>query len=442
MNEISVNPKSLVLIEMNEINFDLVQKYIAKDSSALPSFQKLLRSCKTLTVAEDSYPNIEPWIQWVSVHTGLTYAEHNIFRLGDIVGSGVPQIYELLEQSNLRVGCISPMNAENRLADAAYFIPDAWTQTQPDSSWWSRRLHKAICQVVNDNAKKHVSLGSIISLVAALARFAQPKNYGLYLSLLKGAAKSSWYKALLLDLLLHDLHVSLLRSKAPDFSSVFLNAGAHIQHHYFLMSEAIQDEISIRNPSWYSPAGTDPVYVMLTVYDRILCDYLSNNDREYIVATGLSQVPFNYVKYYYRLKRHEMFLRELGLNFTQVYPRMTRDFLIEFSDRTSAVNGINLLRGIKHENTEVPIFGEIEDRGCSAFVTLTYPYEITADTVIVSGSTKRNFYSDVAFVALKNGMHSSDGYAFFSPGIAKYAPNGGEQVGRLYSTIRDYFLLN
>ena len=50
-----------------------------------------------------------------------------------------------------------------------------------------------------------------------------------------------------------------------------------------------------------------------------------------IIATGLSQEPFLKTQYYYRLKNHEKFLKKIGLNFEKVYPRMTRDFEIEFS---------------------------------------------------------------------------------------------------------------
>ena len=47
--------------------------------------------------------------------------------------------------------------------------------------------------------------------------------------------KCSW--ALLLDLILHDLHINLLSKNKTEFSSIFLNAGAHIQHHYFFNSK-------------------------------------------------------------------------------------------------------------------------------------------------------------------------------------------------------------
>ena len=143
------SPKRLLLIELNEVNFDVAKTYV--DKLGLAAFGRLLSGRSILTSAEANYEELEPWIQWPSVHSGLSSAEHGIFRLGDMVGSGVPQIFEQLEQQGLRVGCISPMNAENRLRAPAYFVPDPWTQTSSDGSWWSRSLGAAIAQAVNDN---------------------------------------------------------------------------------------------------------------------------------------------------------------------------------------------------------------------------------------------------------------------------------------------------
>lgn len=51
-----------------------------------------------LTESEKEYQHLEPWIQWVTAHIGMTFAEHGVFRLGDIVNRDIPQIWEQLEQ--------------------------------------------------------------------------------------------------------------------------------------------------------------------------------------------------------------------------------------------------------------------------------------------------------------------------------------------------------
>jgi hypothetical protein len=433
--------RPLILLELNEINFSIVKEYISKNPTAFPALQKLMRCKMVYTEAESNYQEIEPWIQWVSVHSGLSYDEHRIFRLGDIAGSGVPQIFDALEHQGLSVGCISPMNAENRLKKAAYFLPDPWTSTSTDGSWWSRVLHRAISQAVNDNAKEKITLRSLIALALGVARFARPKNYVKYLKLLKGVKTEPWGKALFLDLLLHDLHISLLHSRKPKFSCLFLNAGAHIQHHYFLSSQPIKERTSIRNPDWYIGADKDPVRDMLVIYDNIIEEYFKFDDIEFIIATGLSQEPYDRLKFYYRLRDHKNFLERVGIDCVAVYPRMTRDFLIEFSDVTSMRKGVERLRSLRVEQDGILIFQDIEERGKSAFVTLSYPHEITSKTTVVADNVRFQLSSEVVFVALKNGMHSSEGYAFFSRGVTKYAPADRQHVKELYKSMESYFNL-
>ncbi len=431
--------KCLVLIELNEINFDVVEKYISKDPAQFPSLKKLLDGHKTTTSSENHYEELEPWIQWPSVHAAKSFAQHGVFRLGDMVGAKVPQIFEIVEDAGYKVGAISAMNAENRLKNPAYFIPDPWTQTPSDGSFWSRSLTEAVSQAVNDNAKAKITLKSAVQIALALLRFAKPKHYALYLNLIANSRKRPWNKALVLDLLLHDVHSSLWGSTNPNFSTLFLNAGAHIQHHYFFNSVPLQGVLPFKNPDWYISQKEDPLSDVLKLYDAIIGEHLERSDVELLVATGLAQKPYDRLKFYYRLNAHADFLNSLGIKFSNVYPRMTRDFLIEFSNDDGARLAQSVLADLKIEGDDLPLFGEIDNRGRSLFVTLTYPNEILE-------ATKYNFNSNsyflkplVSFVAIKNGMHQAEGFAFFSKNLASFAPKEKMHVSNLGRTIADYF---
>ena len=43
----------------------------------------------------------------VSVHTGKSFNDHKVFRLGDITSSTEKQIFEILESNGLKVGAVS-----------------------------------------------------------------------------------------------------------------------------------------------------------------------------------------------------------------------------------------------------------------------------------------------------------------------------------------------
>ena len=154
--------KNLIFLELNEINFDAVNFYIER-GDCLPGFTKLIEQGIVNTEAEPEYEHLEPWIQWPSVHTGKTYDEHSVFRLGDFVNSSSEQFFEQVEKAGFSVGAISPMTASNKLHDPAYFIPDPWTQTPCDNSFLSNSITEAIVQAVNDNSQSKLTFKTIFN---------------------------------------------------------------------------------------------------------------------------------------------------------------------------------------------------------------------------------------------------------------------------------------
>lgn len=428
----------LTLLELNEINFEYVERYCSKYPKQLRNLSKLLTINSFKTFAESDYNNLEPWIQWVSAHTGKTFEEHGIFRLGDMSSAKYQQIYETLESNGIRVGAISPMNSINKLKDPAYFIPDPWTDTKSSSGFWSSNIHEMIKQTVNDNSQSKISLKSLIILILALIRFSSLKSYPLYFSLALSSLRRPWNKALFLDLLLHDIHKKFLKKESPDFTSVFFNAGAHIQHHYFFNSEFYDG--NNKNPAWYIHSKFDPLFDMLKVYDFILESYIEDKNRKFLLATGLTQIPFEDRIFYYRLKNHEYFLKKIGLKFEKVMPRMTRDFLIIFGNKHDKENGHKLLNSLINKNNSKPLFGEIENRENSLFVTLTYPDEITTSTTFSSEDLSIQLFNDIVFVALKNGKHCSDGYLFSNFALDKQLElNSRFHIKELFNIIVGFF---
>ncbi|MEQ1579252.1 MAG: hypothetical protein ABL964_01545 [Steroidobacteraceae bacterium] len=405
----------LLLLEFNEISFESVSHYCSR--GLLPHFRQMIeKSGWSTTTSEREYEHLEPWIQWVTAHTGLTFAEHGVFRLGDIVNCDLPQIWEQLEAKGLKVGAICPMNAKHRLRNPAFFVPDPWTPTDITAPPILRRLAAAVSQAVNDNSQNKVTLKSALALVAGIVAYANPMNYGRYAKLVAGAGRHSWNRALFLDLLLADIFVRQVRRTGPHFSSLFLNAGAHIQHHYMFSSASYAGPL--RNPSWYAPPGVDPVLEVYELYDHILgMMQRAFPSARFMVATGLHQEPYPKETYYWRLKDHAAFLRRIAVPFVKVDARMSRDFLLTCGDEHQAVIAADrLARAVTRDGT--PLF-EVDNRGRDIFAMLVYPRDIGKDLLFQIGAEE---YSDlsanVAFVALKNGWHSGIGY-FFDTGVPK-----------------------
>ncbi len=433
----------LLFIQLNEINFDLVNKYLLASKKNKFTNLKIIKNTYESfdTYAEDKYENLEPWIQWVSVNTGKDFKGHNIFRLGDIVNfPNEKQIFEKIESRGFTVGAISPMNTENRLSNPSYFLPDPWTETHSDGSRFSKRLSLMLKQTINDNASGSLSINSILTIIEIICKTLDYKATPFLLKLIFSSLIKPWKKSLVLDYLIHLVHIYFLKKKLPNFSSIFLNAGAHIQHHYLYNAKHIKN--LPRNPDWYLKQLHDPIEDMLEVYDKIIGDYLklSKNKNQLLISTGLSQIPYDMVEFYYRLKNHQLFLNKIGINYFKVLPRMTRDFEIIFKNNEDFIDAKNILRNIKSKNNNLNIFGEIEERDKSLFVVLTYPHEVKKnDVMIINENLELDFFNELVFVAIKNGMHNTKGYAFYSSNSNLNVPTESVHISKLHDIILSHF---
>ena len=399
-----------ILLGLNELNVDYIKFYISQ--GLLPNFKRLFEIQEPIeTTSEKEYKLLEPWVQWATIHTGKTYEQHNVFRLGDIVNHPeLSQLFEELEYEGLSVGAISPFNAENRLKNPSFFVPDPWTKTNPSGNWIVKALYQAVHQSVNDNANEKLNFKSIISLGLGLLLYVPISRWFHYVKIIFKAKKPG-AKAIVLDSLLADLYLTLWKKHKPDFSNLFLNSGAHIQHHYLFNSKAYQGDL--KNPDWYCPINYDPLIKVLSEYDYQIGKILKFKDVKLIIATGLHQQPHEHLTFYWRLKEHVKFAEMIGIkNFSEILPRMSRDFLVKFNNETETLDAENLLNSFYASKDDIKLF-EIDNRGKSLFVELVYPNKIDESDSIYSKTSKQKlekFKSYIAFVAIKNGEHNGIGY--------------------------------
>ena len=400
----------LLLLGLNELNFDFIKYYINK--GLLPNFKALFNIQSPIeTESESEYRLLEPWIQWMTVYSGKDYKDHKILRLGDIVDrKDLSQIFEEIESQGKKVGAISPFNADNRLKDPSFFIPDPWTKTKVSGNFMIKSIYSAVHQTVNDNSSGKLKIKSIFGLALGFVRYVPFSRYIHYLKLILSISKPG-SKAIILDSLLSDVFINLLKSNNPDFSNLFLNSGAHIQHHYMFNSDAYKG--SITNPNWYCPKNYDPLIRVLKEYDQTLERLLKISNLKIVVATALHQEAHPKITYYWRLNQHEKFLKKVGIkNYSNVIPRMSRDFLITFNNKFAAKNAETILNSYVMSTDFSTIF-KVDNRVDSLFVELIYSKEIKDSNFIISEKYKKkieSFKDYISFVAIKNGEHDGIGY--------------------------------
>ena len=399
----------MIVLALNELNMEYIKRY--NSIGKLPNFKLLIDNGLHETTSEKVYELLEPWIQWTTVHTGLTYDEHKVYRLGDIVDRpDLRQYFEELESQGITIGTISPFNAANRLRRAKFFVPDPWTQTPSSGGFLVKKLSRSVSRFVNSNASGKVGLADIFWLLAGFVLLVRIKRWCTIFKMGMKFRKPG-VKAAILDMILLEVFVKLHKRTKPQFSHLFFNAGAHVQHHYLFNSEVYDGPF--KNPEWYCPQGWDPVYVVLETYDRIIGDLL-NTKEQIIGITGLHQVPHETESYYWRPFAHDQFLKLMGIKHDfNVIPRMSRDFLIELNSNEDAAEIESILKSYV-DNINGNLVFSVDNRGKSLFVEVVYDKDITDQLSFKSnlGNEIYDLKKKLVFVAIKNGKHDGMGYVF------------------------------
>ncbi|WP_304986018.1 hypothetical protein [Coxiella-like endosymbiont] len=115
------NFKRIIQFELNEVSKIAVDTLITKGK--LPHFKQINEQWNYLeTTSEYTYELLEPWIQWITAHTGKTFSEHQIFHLSDAVHLKHPQIWETLSAQGIESGIVGSMNALRGKTKGGFFF--------------------------------------------------------------------------------------------------------------------------------------------------------------------------------------------------------------------------------------------------------------------------------------------------------------------------------
>src|ERR1700730_16936993 len=125
-NRVPMKRERIVCLEFNELCPALMDQFISEGK--LPNFQRLRSESHVyLTDAEEKPPNLEPWIQWVTVHSGMQFKEHRVFHLGDGPALRQKCVWDLLSDANYKVAVCGSMNIHYESPINGYMLPDPWT---------------------------------------------------------------------------------------------------------------------------------------------------------------------------------------------------------------------------------------------------------------------------------------------------------------------------
>ncbi len=405
-----MSKKKTIILQLNEVNFDLVSKYI--DKGYLKNFDYFLKNFNFLeTISENKYENLEPWIQWVSFYSGKEFKDHKVFYLNEYKKEEWNFFKVLEKKFKKKLALFFPMNLKNDFSRDTFFLPDPWTETDINADYILKKIFSIFKRIILENSSNKISVFDYF-ILTLFTLFKTSFKFKIFI--LKNVfkiKKFKFFKALIFDRLCWEIFKENKSRKNSDISSLFLNGCAHIQHHYLLNSKVVESET--KNPEWYL-SNIDPVLECLTAYDNILGEIKNFKNTDILILTGLSQTVIDKPIFYYNLTQPENFFKNIDINYQKIIKRMSRDYTLSFNSKIDFENAKKKLSNIKLNHQEFFSFQEHENK---LYVELKYSKQILkSDLLNVNDNCTLPVFEHVNFVAIKNSIHNQKGYLISSFG--------------------------
>ena len=441
-----MSESSVLVLEFNELTPRRMYQWM--NAGLLPGFRRLHEEASCfITDAEESGDRLEPWVQWVTAHSGLSSTEHGILDLDDGHKLRQPRIWDTASAAGRRVWICGSMNAGRHGESLnGAIVPDPWaSRLEPEPKEEFDAFFKLISSYVKEYASNSVGLGAMdyvrfgqFMLTHGLSRKTVQKTINQLLSERGGRYK--WKRAMILDRLLWDLFRSEWRKRQPHLATLFLNSTAHLQHYHWrnMEPESFRIQPGADEQAEYGDAILDGYRAM----DEIVCEafeLIEGTDTSLVLLTALSQQPLTRYEadggkqVFKPFDALELYRFAGGHDPVRYAPVMAEEYHLFFDDEIAAERGRAALAGLRLDGGEALM--RIRRDGNELFVScaiITRPHD---DALIqgASGRSARRFHETFHPVGeLKSGGHHPDGLFWIRPARhqAGTGQSGSAQAGQ------------
>ena len=389
-----------LILELNEYNYEILKSYSEKYN--FKYIKKILNYHHTTTYTKDLYKGnnnqegfLDPWSQWVSIHTLKSSKHHKIKNLGDVPKLKFKQFWEMKKKINFYIW--GPMNASrNNSRNVKLFFPDPWVFSEKafpnnfnkilnpikkaiknrgsDNLLQKTKAFFKIISVINEYISFYTVIGSVINSLIDYIKY--KKNYVFF---------CHW------EYLCFKVLLKIIKNKENFISIYFINSLAHVQHHY-----------------WENKKYNKEIKYCLKYIDKMIEDIYKNKDYKVILVNALSQKNSEKKQLcLYEQIDHSKFLNKLGINFLKVEKLMTNDAYIFLKNKYEVLKCKKVLDNVKFKNKKI-FHVEIISKN-KIFYKTNFIKKVLPNDVIILGNNKIKFMDYFYFITIRRGIHTQNG---------------------------------
>ncbi len=399
----------MLIIELNEFDPNYLKKVSKKlNLEHLDKIFKLKHSV-TVTDEKEECQGLDPWVQWVGIHSGKPFREHKVCRLSETKKQNFKQIWNIFgENKNYSCGIWGVMNAPcNSKKGIKFFVPDPWSF---DESAVPINLNDFL-SLPRYMAKNYLSTNfpKFIEETCKMFKFIFiNRGKGKTRKFLKMLFKSFFISGInihtlstLLDFLSTLYFIELKDKFNTNFNIIFLNHIAHIQHQF-----------------WDEPDKNISKHMRLAL---IICNEIIGmliksikKDEELMIINGLRQEIVKGEGYFiYRQKDPISFFKLFGVKSIDTEQNMTNDGVLIFDNKENRDEATKILNNLSLKSNQKKIFYlEVLDNN-RLFYQFDLKSKVNIDEIIFFNDKSFRFFDLIECICERTGAHIQKGDIFY-----------------------------
>jgi hypothetical protein len=296
----------VLLLELNEINWGVIGKLVADHGEQyLPNFKRLREQGATgVQSAVERSPNLDPWITWVTLHTGVPPAVHGAQVLEQESETiSAKRTWHYAADAGCSVGVFGSISAYPPKPVNGFMVPGPFA---PSSDTYPPEL-RPVQEVNRRYTQAHAKTSASPGLLDNVRTGAKLLQSGLKVNTCMRIAgqlvnervghKQHWRRVSLQPMLNFDVFSGLYRKQRPDYATWHSNHAAHYMHHYWRAwdDSKFPDKASTLERAKYGQAVPYGYKVCDELIGRAL--NLIDDQTVLVVASSMGQQPYISEKY-------------------------------------------------------------------------------------------------------------------------------------------------
>lgn len=290
--------KKVLFVELNEITYALIDPLVA--SGRLPTFERMFaEGVRAAPISVDAPPHLDPWVTWVTVHTGVDRGVHGATLLEqDVSTIRAKRTWEHAIEAGKSVGIFGSIGSYPARPVPGFVVPGPFapsTSAFPPNLLPAHDVNRHLTQVHAGHAPEE-SARAVVRRALELVRLGlRPSTcFALAMQIVRErlSPHARWRRVGLQPLVNLDLFEAAYRRHAPDFATFHSNHAAHYMHHYW----RAHDDASflVRATAAEKRRYGQAVTHGYEICDRILARFLrlAGDDAVVVVASSMGQKPY------------------------------------------------------------------------------------------------------------------------------------------------------